>query len=75
MRPPSSFFLFFLFIYSSFMCSLRTLSRMEFLSSRNVTQTQNQEIISTNMKVKKTRFFSISPPQPAGTYDGLWTGG
>jgi hypothetical protein len=47
-------------------------SMMAVLSSRTVTQIQNQVIISTNMKVKKRRFLRPSPPQPAGRYAGLW---
>ncbi len=42
------------------------------LSSRSVTQTQNQLIISTNMKVKKTRFLRLSPPHCAGAYLGFF---
>lgn len=49
------------------------------LSSANVTQTQSQLMVSTNMKVKKTRFLSASPPQTDGAYAGLcaarWTDG
>lgn len=42
-------------------------------SSRRVIHTQNQEIISTKMKVKNTRFFSPSPPHVAAAYAGLCT--
>lgn len=50
---------------------LRILWTSENRSSRNVTQIQNHDTIWTNIKVKKTRFLSVSPPQPEGTYDGL----
>jgi hypothetical protein len=45
---------------------LELLSSIPPLSSLSVTQTQNQLTISTNTNVKKTLFFSASPPQPEG---------
>jgi hypothetical protein len=36
------------------------------LSSCSVTHTQNQLMVSTNMKVKKTLFLRASPPQVEG---------
>jgi hypothetical protein len=40
------------------------------LSSCSVTHTQNQLMVSTNMKVKKTLFLRASPPQVEGAYPG-----
>jgi len=46
-------------------------SKISLCSSRNVTSAQNQPIVSTNINVKNTLFFSASPPHPEGIYAGL----
>jgi hypothetical protein len=52
---------------SSLPVFLLNFSTSPFLSSLNVTHTQNHEIISMKRKVNMTRFLRRSPPQVAGT--------
>jgi hypothetical protein len=47
---------------------LAFLASTSLLSSCSVTHTQNQLMVSTNMKVKKTLFLRASPPQVDGAY-------
>lgn len=49
---------------------LLLLARLVCLSSRRVTQIQNQLMTSTNAKAKKTLFLSPSPPQVLAAYPG-----
>lgn len=55
-RPP----------YSTCVLLLALLASKAALSSRSVTQTQNQLNVSTKAKAKKTRFLRASPPQVEG---------